>query len=157
MEFIPVNIETDSVLDLCMKFRRDAHVVSFGNDDVFNADETKAWFTKLSKFDDSGFYHVALNNEVIGQIEFRNGLRDEQGMKFGYINLLYLLPQFRNNGLGNKLLDFIFSQFKNEQCVYAQLRYIPENLQAASFYQKHGWRDVGIVGERGQLAEKRLT
>ncbi len=82
---------------------------------------------------------------------------DEQGIKFGYINLLYLLPEFRNNGLGKKLMDFICAQFKNEQCAYAQLLYIPANLQAVSFYRKHGWFDVGELGERGQLAEKRLT
>ncbi|HIF6194372.1 TPA: GNAT family N-acetyltransferase [Vibrio parahaemolyticus] len=157
MEFIPVNIEMDDTLDLCMQFRRDAHAVSFGNDVGFSVDETKAWFTKLSTFDDSGFYHVLKNNEVIGQIEFRNGLMDEQGIKFGYINLLYLLPEFRNNGLGKELVDFICAQFKNEQCAYAQFRYIPANLQAVSFYRKHGWFDVGELGERGQLAEKRLT
>jgi len=82
---------------------------------------------------------------------------DEKGKKFGYINLLYLLPEFRNNGLGEKLVDFICTQLKNEQCAYAQLRYIPANLQAVSFYRKHGWADVGELGERGQLAEKRLT
>ncbi|HIF5642077.1 TPA: GNAT family N-acetyltransferase [Vibrio parahaemolyticus] len=157
MEFIPVNIEMDDTLNLCMRFRRDAHIVSFGNDFSFNADETEAWFTKLSTFDDSGFYHVFNNDEVIGQIEFRNGLVDEQGIKFGYINLLYLLPEFRNNGLGSKLEDFILAKFKNNQCAYAQLRYIPANLQAVSFYRKHGWFDVGKLGDRGQLAEKRLT
>ncbi|TON45740.1 GNAT family N-acetyltransferase, partial [Vibrio parahaemolyticus] len=47
MELIPVNIEMDDTLDLCMQFRRDAHAVSFGNDAGFNVDETKAWFTKL--------------------------------------------------------------------------------------------------------------
>lgn len=54
-------------------------------------------------------------------------------------------------------MEFICVQFKNEQCAYAQLRYIPANLQAVSFYRKHGWFDVGELGERGQLAEKRLT
>lgn len=154
MEFISVNIEMDDTLDLCIQFRRDAHAVSFGSDASFSIDETKAWFTKLSTFENSGFFYVVKNDEVIGQIEFRNGLMDENGIKFGYINLLYLLPEFRNNGLGKKLVDFICTQFKNEQCDYAQLRYIPANLQAVSFYRKEGWFDVG---ERGQLAEKRLT
>ncbi|EGR7977946.1 GNAT family N-acetyltransferase [Vibrio vulnificus] len=157
MEFVPVNIETEGTLDLCVQFRRDAHIVSFGDDTNFNVGETKAWFTKLNTFDNSGFYHVFKNNEVIGQIEFRNGLLDEQGVKFGYINLLYLLPEYRNKGLGSELEDFIFAQFKNERCAYAHLRYIPANLQAVSFYHKHGWTDVGEIGERGQLAEKRLT
>ncbi|HDY7531025.1 TPA: hypothetical protein RQJ59_004368, partial [Vibrio vulnificus] len=94
MEFVPVNLETDGTLDLCIQFRRDAHLVSFGDDASFNVGETKAWFTRLNTFDNSGFYHVFKNNKVIGQIEFRNGLLDEQGVKFGYINLLYLLPEF---------------------------------------------------------------
>jgi ribosomal protein S18 acetylase RimI-like enzyme len=157
MEFIPVNLETAGTLDLCIEFRRDAHIVSFGDDVNFNIRETIAWFKKLDTLDNSGFYHVFKNNEIIGQIEFRHGLLDDKGRKFGYINLLYLLPEFRNKGIGNKLVDFIFAQFKNDQCAYAQLRYIPANLSAVSFYHKHGWADIGEMKDRGQLAEKRLT
>jgi ribosomal protein S18 acetylase RimI-like enzyme len=63
-------------------------------------------------------------------------LLDDKGTKLGYINLLYLLPEFRNKGIGNTLVDFIFSQFKNDQCAYAQLRYITANLSAVNFYHK---------------------
>ncbi|WP_325206080.1 GNAT family N-acetyltransferase [Vibrio sp. 03_296] len=83
---------------------------------------------------------------------------DEQGVKFGYINLLYLLPEYRNKGLGSELERlYIRSVQKTSECAYAHLRYIPTNLQAVSFYHKHGWTAVGDIGERGQLAEKRLT
>lgn len=157
MDFIPVHIESDEVFNLCMQFRRDAHVISFGSDLSFSADETKAWFEYLSTSDDCGFYHVCKNDEIIGQIEFRTGLLDEQGNKFGYINLLYLLPELRNNGFGRKLEQFILAWFDDKQCTYAQLRYSPTNLQALSFYRKHGWSDVGEPSDRGQLAEKQLT
>ena len=157
MDFIPVHIEITETLDLCMQFRRDAHIISFGSDLMFSAKETKEWFEYLSTSDDCGFYHVIQNDEIIGQIEFRTGLIDEQGNKFGYINLLYLLPELRDNGLGRKLEQFILARLNDKQCNYAQLRYSPTNLQAVSFYRKHGWFDVGEPSDRGQLAQKQLT
>jgi ribosomal protein S18 acetylase RimI-like enzyme len=155
MEFIPVAIE--DTLNLCIQFRRDAHKVSFGSYEGFSVSDTTSWFQRLLSFTDFGFYHVTQDSEIIGQIEYRYALVDEQGEKYGYINLLYLLPDFRGNGLGLKLQEYILAQLKTEHCKYAQLRYIPTNIQAIAFYRKHGWEDVGNLGEHGQLAQKRLV
>ncbi|MGY0616108.1 GNAT family N-acetyltransferase [Vibrio sp. FJH11] len=155
MEFVPVNIEEQ--LDLCISFRKDAYAVSYGNTDGFSCEETTSWFYRLASFSDAGFFHVVMNGETIGQIEFRKGFLDDDGVKYGYINLLYLKPEFRNNGLGSKLQDFIFSQLKSAKCEYVQLRYLPANSQGITFYRKHGWLDVGEVDTRGQLAQKRLV
>ncbi|MFW8630512.1 GNAT family N-acetyltransferase [Vibrio natriegens] len=154
MEFVPVNIEQQ--LDLCLAFRRDAYAVSYGSLDGFNTEDTTAWFGRLASLPDAGFYHAIKNEETIGQIEFRKDLMDDEGVKYGYINLFYLKPEFRGQGLGSELQDFIFSQLKSAKCQYVQLRYLPANSQGVAFYRKHGWKDVGEMDTRGQLAQKRI-
>lgn len=154
MEFVPVNIEKQ--LNLCVAFRKDAYAVSYGNTEGFSSEEATVWFHRLASSSDAGFYHVELNNETIGQIEFRSDLTDEDGVKYGYINLLYLKSEFRGQGLGLELQDFIFSKLKTAKCEYVQLRYVPANIQGVAFYRKHGWTDVGEIDKRGQLAQKHI-
>ena len=155
MEFLPVNL--DGSLEMCISFRRDAHIISYGSDDTFDPNSVKKWYKKLSnKLDGAGFYHVVHDGEIVGQLEFVSGLSDSRGELYGYIYLIYLKLDFRNQGLGLELQEFMFSIFKSDSCKYVELRYLPENVQGKQFYKKHGWQDVGQVGSRGQLSVKRL-
>ncbi|MGF1681582.1 GNAT family N-acetyltransferase [Photobacterium minamisatsumaniensis] len=155
MEFVPVNLQKH--LGLCIEFRKDAHIVSHGDTVDFSLSDTKAWFDRLSTNSKAGFFHLVNDNQIIGQTEFISGLKDEYDQLYGYINLLYLTPEHRSQGLGNILQNFIFTRFQNHNCEYALLRYWPSNIQGKSFYRKHGWQDVGDIGERGQLALKKLV
>lgn len=154
LAFVPVNLEHD--LDRCMAFRKDAYAVSYGNLDGFDPKETAAWYARIAANETAGFYHVMLGDEIIGQLEFKGDLDDEQGERFGYINLLYLTEPYRNQGLGAQLLAFIFADFHRHGCCYASLRYAPTNGQGRAFYRKHGWVDVEAPGPRGQLAKREL-
>lgn len=91
--------------------------------------------------------------KIVGQLECRYPVLDEEGRKFGYINLFYLLPEFRNQGLGRQLQDFLLKLFANHGCRYARLRYIPGNDAGERFYYKNGWRPVRDPGDRGQLMQ----
>ena len=155
MEFVPVNLS--DTLDLCVAFRKDAYAVSYGNVDDFSVSGTKAWFEKISQESDAGFFHAAIDNKIVGQIEFRSNLVDDSGIRYGYINLLYLTPEYRGKGLGQKLQSFIFERLKQDNCQYALLMYLPANTQGVAFYRKHGWIDIGAVEARGQLAEIKLV
>lgn len=154
MEFI--NVDLDTQLALCLAFRRDAHIISFGNDDNFNTAETTLWFKKLATENSQGFLHILLDGNTIGQLEFKSAILADDGIKRGYIYLLYLLPEFRGKGYGEKLLAYIFSIFKADQCQAANLRYLPHNKAAAGFYKKHGWQKQGVVTDRGQLMVKAI-
>ncbi len=155
MEFVPVNLQ--ETIDLCVEFRKDAHIVSYSNLDDFSLIEIGAWFHKLSRESGSGFFHVFIGSKIVGQIEFRSGLLDDCGTRYGYINLLYLKPEYRGKGLGEKLQTFVFAHLRHDNCQYVQLRYLPANLQGVAFYRKHGWIDIEHTDARGQLAEKRLV
>ncbi|MDK9757888.1 GNAT family N-acetyltransferase [Vibrio sp. D173a] len=151
MEFIPVDLSRH--LGLCIAFRKDAYQVSFGHQNVFDTQEITSWFTSIAEDPQAGFFHVIKDNQIVGQLECRYPVLDEEGRKFGYINLFYLLPEFRNQGLGRQLQDFLLKLFVNHGCGYARLRYIPGNDAGERFYYKNGWRPVGAPGDRGQLMQ----
>jgi len=152
MKLEPVNLKKN--LSECLEFRRDAHILSYGSDNSFNIEECTAWFNSLNNT--SGFEHVILNEKIIGQIEFKSGIKDNKGVLTGYINLLYLLPDYRRKGYGLELQKYIFSKLIADGCVLAYLRYLPENTIAHAFYVKNGWSPLGVPNERGQLMVQRL-
>lgn len=154
LQFKHVNL--DAHLDLCLAFRQDAHRISFGTHQDFSANETKDWFNSLAKDFPDGFLHAVLGDEIIGQLEFRSALNDNQGEVFGYINLFYLQPNYRQRGLGQLMHDYVLDKFRLDNCSHAYLRYIPGNHLAERFYRKNGWQASGEPGPRGQLMLKPL-
>ncbi len=154
MKFEPVDLIKN--LELCIHFRRDAHILSYDSSTDFNIEECIAWFHSLKENNPAGFEHVILNNEIIGQLEFKSGIKEADGSVSGYINLLYLLPEYRRKGYGLKLQEYVLSKFIADKCSVAYLRYLPKNQAAGSFYVKHGWNPEGTPNERGQLMVKRI-
>ncbi|EDP59882.1 GNAT family N-acetyltransferase [Vibrio sp. AND4] len=151
MDFVPVDLSRH--LDLCIAFRKDAYQVSFGHIQGFDVQEITAWLTSIAKDPQAAFFHVIKDSKIIGQLECRYPISDKKGLKFGYINLFYLVPEFRHQGLGRQLQKFLLKLFADHNCVYARLRYIPGNEAGERFYYKNGWRPVGKPGERGQLMQ----
>jgi GNAT superfamily N-acetyltransferase len=151
MEFVPVDLSRH--LDLCIAFRQDAYEVSFGHQNGFDTQEITLWFKSIVEDPEAGFFHVIKDDQIIGQLECRYPVADEEGHRFGYINVFYLLPEFRHQGLGTHLKDFLFKRCVDEGCVYARLRYIRGNDAGERFYLKHGWYPVGEPGVRGQLMQ----
>lgn len=155
MEFEEVNLE-DS-LDLYMGFRRDTHFLSYEADREFNIEECINWFNSLKEDNPAGFKHVVLNEKIIGMLEYKSGIRNVGGELTGYINLIYLLPEYRCKNLGVELQSYILSRFISDGCKFAYLRYLPKNIVAGSFYRKNGWEPEGVITERGQLMVKKLV
>ncbi len=148
-----VSIDLDASLETCLSFRQDAHLISFGNTKDLRASELLHWFKKLSKLPDSGFYHLEVNNQIVGQVEYQSQRTDSQGTRYGYIFLLYLVEQSRGKGLGTRALNLVLERLQQDGCCYAQLRYIPANRVAGEFYAKQGWKAVGADNDKGQLLE----
>lgn len=153
MEFEQVDLTKN--LAICLSFRRDAHMLSYGNDDAFNIEECTAWFNSLKESNPAGFLHVLLNNNIIGQLEFKSAIKFDQELT-GYINLIYLLPEHRGKGYGAQLQQYMFALFKFDGCTAAYLRYLPANKIAGNFYIKQGWKPEGTPNERGQLMMYKL-
>jgi GNAT superfamily N-acetyltransferase len=84
--------------------------------------------------------HVWKEDRIIGQIEMRRW-RDDPSI--GYVNLFYLVPEFRGQGLGQQLDQYASRFFKRLGCRSARLNASPTNRVAMSFYLKYGWVDLG--------------
>jgi GNAT superfamily N-acetyltransferase len=133
----------------CLAFRQDAWLVSFGNLDGFSEAKTLAWFDYLSLKHAQTFVHVWHAETLIGQIEYRAPLVTNDGVLGAYINLFYLLPRYRGNGLGHMLHEYVLSDLRLNRCQSASLRVIKGNSHAENFYAKHGWQAVGLADDTG--------
>lgn len=87
---------------------------------------------------------------------YKSKIQQKDGTLMGYINLFYLLPEYRGKGLGGELESYVLSTLINDGCKWAYLRYLPKNIVAGSFYRKQGWLPQGTVNQRGQLMVKCL-
>ncbi len=149
MELVPVDLNTN--LELCIQFRRDTHILSYGTDETFDRDQCIDWFNQQKQSNANGFLHVICDGAIVGQLEFKSALDDAEKGLLGYINLIYLIPEYRGKGYGIKLQNYIFTQFKEDKCTSAYLRYLPDNRSAGIFYLKNGWSKSGEPNTRGQL------
>ena len=136
IEFKNIKLEED--FDICFQFRQDAYFCSFGTlvgfskfisgykERVYGRIAQKGWF----------YIHVWVNNEIVGQLEFRNFYSEP---KTGYVNLIYLKPQYRSKGLAGKLQSFIKEKLLHSGCDQAILSVSRTNQRAVKHYQKFGW------------------
>lgn len=139
-------IQLDLHRDICVSFREDSFVVSFGDAKRFHGDDGKGaegyidWLKDKINRDPSSAVHVWRDDTIIGQIELGPRRGDPT---CGYVNLYYLIAAERGHGLGKLLDDHAMEYFKSKQLHRAQLSVSPQNIPAISFYEKRGWRNLG--------------
>lgn len=155
LEFHPVDLNKHSQQSI--EFRKDTWLASYGNLNDYSQNDTISWFEKLAENNPSGFIHVWFEQRIIGQLEFNCKLRDNQQKPFVYINLFYLIDEYRGQAAAELIHKYVLQQAISNQCEYAQLRYIPGNTRAEKYYLKHGWNKIGEPDAmRGQLMQKEL-
>ncbi len=140
-------IQLDVHRDICLSFREDSYVVSFGDSKKFHGEEGNGaeryidWLKDKISRDPSSAVHVWRGDSIIGQIEMGKLRRDPS---CGYVFLYYLIASERGHGLGKLLDDHAIEYFKSQQLQRAQLSVSPQNIQAITFYEKRGWRNLGL-------------
>ena len=144
LEFKPIDLEQHQ--DLCIRFRADSFICSFGSADRFyEADGSGAkkylqWLRQRIAEIPNSCVHIWQGEQIIGQIEMRRWKHD---FNVGYVNLFYLIPEFRGQGFGQQLEQYAANFFKHLGCQSARLSVSPTNLSAMRFYLKHRWVDLG--------------
>ncbi|WHY55835.1 GNAT family N-acetyltransferase [Peribacillus simplex] len=98
-------IDTDKDKEIIIKFRKDSYVVSFGSEDGFGDENTylQRMKERVRKFPD-GQVIIEKDQEPIGQMELQ--IREYEGTEIGYVNLFYLIPDYRSKGLGKELVRY---------------------------------------------------
>ncbi|GAB4474937.1 MAG: hypothetical protein OHK0037_36020 [Elainellaceae cyanobacterium] len=144
LEFRPIDLAQHH--QLCVQFRADAFLCSFGSVERFyEPDGTGAvaylrWLEQRIADLPNSCVHLWQNEQIIGQIELGRWKRDPS---VGYVNLFYLAPDFRGRGLGAHLDEYAAQFFWERGHRRARLSASPTNLVAIAFYRKRGWIDLG--------------
>jgi len=142
IEFLPINLEQD--WDLCLKFRIDSYVSSFGSSANFEKDggevHYKEWLGNKVKNNPYSAVHVYFDGKIIGQMEMGK-MKNEADI--GMVNLYYLAPEYRGKNLSGYLDQYAMNFLKGLGCKIARLNVSPTNTRALAYYSKNGWKEIG--------------
>jgi ribosomal protein S18 acetylase RimI-like enzyme len=143
LRFVPIDLARHR--DVCVRFRRDATICSFGDDGRFERESGADgsgyldWLRERISELPLGCVHVWQGDEIIGQMEMRHG----RTAGSGYVNLFYLVPAQRGMGKSILLHDYAAKLFQSLGKERMQLCVAPANHRAVHFYRKAGWVDLG--------------
>jgi GNAT superfamily N-acetyltransferase len=144
LRIVPIDLARDA--RACIDFRRDSYRASFGTDEGCDAEMGADGLFYLEKLRKrmaqvpEGNSHVWHGERIVGQTEMRLG--EEPGM--GYVNLFYLLPEWRGKGLGVRLHEHAVEVFTKRGMRAMRLSVSRTNEPAIAFYRRLGWRRVGF-------------
>jgi ribosomal protein S18 acetylase RimI-like enzyme len=137
-------IDLDAHASVCVAFRRDSFLCSFGVDRFFEdagpegVNYLGRMRRRMAAFP-GGYVHGWLGEQIVGQIEMR--VLEEP--RIGYVNLFYLVAAVRGRGFGADLQGCAM-RFMDEQGVQVvRLSVSPTNARALAYYRKHGWTSLG--------------
>ena len=144
VEFREIDLDRDR--DLCIAFRADSFVCSFGTDERFFRDAgpgCREYLERLRRQNHDlpgSCVHVWQNHRIVGQVELR---RDPSSSERGHVVLFYLIPVVRGSGIAEDLHRYAIRLLGQAGITTAWLRVGPSNTRAVRYYVKHGWHDRG--------------
>ena len=148
--FKPIDFEWHG--HVCIAFRRDTFISSFGWDGFFakDGDQGENYLRRLrahsSRFPD-GNVHAWDAGEIVGQLEMR--VLDDP--RRGHVSLFYLSEPARGSGAGGDLQRYAMGFMRSQGVGTAQLNVSPTNARALNYYRKHGWKDCGLRSGRDDV------
>lgn len=139
-------IDPDQHADICVQFRAESFVESFGSADRFYAaagvgarDYLDGLRAKNRDWPAS-CVHAWLEDAIVGQIEVR---RERTDSTRAHILLYYLRPDLRGRGFSQQLDAYVLELCRAAGVRTMTLRVSPTNQRAVAFYRKQGWHDRG--------------
>jgi ribosomal protein S18 acetylase RimI-like enzyme len=143
LRIAPIELPRDA--QTCIAFRRDSYFESFGTQEGADAEMGADGALYLEKLRariaevPEGNCHLWQGERIVGQTEMR--VSDDPRM--GYVNLFYLVPEWRHRGLGRVLHDHAVAVFTARGKRGLRLSVSRSNAAAIAFYRRLGWRRVG--------------
>ncbi len=118
---------------------------------------TKLYFEKLYRQYSETFFVAEINREVVGYV--LGYLKSE---KLGWVKAVAVSPDFRGQGIGNEMINFITHRLGEMGAENIGLRIRISNQASISFYRKLGFKIAGTDksyfpnGEDAYILEKKL-
>ncbi|TDK61760.1 GNAT family N-acetyltransferase [Bacillus salipaludis] len=129
-----IDIEKDK--DVLIQFRKDTQIQSVGKLDGFDfgsyLNRVRERINKLP----NGQLLIEKDNIPVGQMGL--GIVDYEGIDIGYVDLFYLIPEYRGKGLGEDLIRYAENFFKEINVYEYQLRVSSANQRAIRLYTNSG-------------------
>ena len=144
--FTATNHDTNAILAMMKNFNQDAG---------YHFDETtsqKTLSTFLSNKDLGRLWLIQQHETTIGYIAIAFGFSFEHGGRDGFIDELFIKPQYRGQKFGTMTLSLMQSEAKKLGVNILHLEVEPENKIAYKLYQTQGFRDNDRL-----LMSKKLT
>ncbi|WP_158290425.1 GNAT family N-acetyltransferase [Halobacillus salinus] len=149
METRDIQFERDK--ETILQFRKDIEEVITGS--KVNDYDYAAYLGRMERRieqSNGGQVFIIRENRVIGQIgcEWREGA--------GYVNIFYILPEFRGQGYGREMIDWAENFFLHHGTYTYHLRVATSNERAYRLYRKSGMYPVRKEG-RNYVMQKSLN
>ena len=135
ISILPMTAEdTRAVLDMMRVFYASPAVLSNGSEEIFRNDVEAC----VSKNPYVSGYMLRTGEKMIGYAMLAHSFSTESGAPCIWIENLYLLPEFRGQGIGSTFLKYV-----REQWPQAVLRLEADrsNAHAISVYEKVGYKE----------------
>ncbi|MCG3109921.1 Mycothiol acetyltransferase [Metallosphaera sp. J1] len=83
------------------------------------------------------------DGKVIGAVRVRLERREYYvPEKMAVIEEIYVMPGYRREGVGERLVDFVISELSRKGAKSIMARFPAKNIIAVSFYKKRGFREI---------------
>jgi diamine N-acetyltransferase len=144
LRFAPIDLARHGTL--CVAFRRDMYLASFGSEAGLEEElgpAGSAYLAQLFRRLESlpeGNAHLWKGEDIVAQTEM-SVVEDEPGV--GYVHLFYVAPAHRGLGLGRLLHQHAAAVFGARGLERMRLSVAGRNAGAIAFYRAMGWRRVG--------------
>lgn len=134
--FRKMDVEKDR--ETLLKIRKDSFLVSLGTTEGFgDPNYYLAWIALQTIFYPDGFLLMEDNGKVVGQLEVE--VIPFQGRRVGYVDLFYLVPEYRGKGYGAIQVKQAENYLRQLGMTEYHLRVSATNKRAIRFYEKHGF------------------
>ena len=109
-----------------------------------------AWLrSRVEEFPD-GHVLALLDGDPVGQLE----LQVPYGLTSGYVNLYYVVPALRGQGLGKRMHDYAERYFRSWEANQIELHVSTTNERAMCFYRTLGYRAVRREGRLWRMKKQ---
>ncbi len=151
LEFLPVDVDRHAAL--CIQFAEDTEICRFGSAMQLHGEDgdwaeryVQRMRDKLSA-DPESCLHVWRGGEIVGQMNLGRFVDPS----VGYINVFYVAPACRGEGVADGMEQYATDWFKRRGFASARLSVTPSNVRAVHFYLRSGWRDLGPREDKPEL------